>query len=397
MGRRSSNHERAACRRCVVSYQDMTINELRKLCKDRAIPYPSKAKKAELVEALDAYDLAQPIEVRAVEIEDDIIPANVLSVDMQAVADGLAGLTAAMDEASAVYGEMAVDEETAKGMSMEDIRICRQGIADARKAVNERRLEVTRMLKAPIDAINAECKKLDAVAEDGDAILAEAYDAVIMTGYRAQYCECCIANGLDAMVDVVPFESFMAKHPRWTARTANPVKTQEHIAEEVERIAKDWRTLQSMRFSMAFYDDAEAEFWRSLDVKAAIEANNARQARQQQVEAMRRQQEENERWAAQRAAEMPQTPVFTEVEPEPVPEQERPAEPARAPERRRYTFTVLMSDAELAEFKQWKNQGIGDDWHCKAIDAIAEIAALKARTEELEKELEEVRNGQRAC
>ena len=137
-----------------------------------------------------------------------------------------------------------------------------------------------------------------------------------------------------------------------------------------------------MRLSMAYYDDAEAEFWRSLDVKAAVEANNARQARQQQVEAMRRQQEENERWAAQRAAEMQQTPVFTEVEPEPVPEQERPAEPVSKPqvddfsphpswgepvtpstERRRYRFEAWMTDAELASFREWKNAcGIGEGW-----------------------------------
>ena len=353
-----------------MNYGEKKVDDLRRMCRERGLAVQAKARKQELVAALEAADAAEPIEVEAVAVDDGIIPASVLNVDIEAVGGALVELTRAMDEAATVYGEMQVDREMASGMSIQDIRVCRQGIADAKREVKERRLDVTRMLKAPIDAINEECRKLDAMADDADAVLAEAYDAVIMAGYEAQYQECCVANGIGALADTVPFARFMAMHPRWTARTANPVKTQEKIADEVARIAKDWRTLQSMRSSMRFYDDAEIEFFDSLDVKRAIERNNQRTEEQARIEAMNREREANEAWRRERAARAAEAVAEPEPEPEPAPTRERAAEPAPTPQatvradgRKRYRFEAWMDDAELASFREWKNAcGVGDGW-----------------------------------
>ena len=367
----------------------MKVAELRKLCMERGIAIPAKATKAELVGWLETADLNTPIEVAAETVEDGIIQANTLSIDPIALKDAAVGLTSALEEADKVRSEMDADPGTVADMKVSDIRICEDAIAAAIKEVDAKRLELTRMLTEPKKLVDSKCKELTEPLREMGEMYAESREAVYMRGYEAQYHDCCISNGVQALVETVPFDRFIAMHPRWTARTANPVKTQEKIAEEVERIAKDWATLQTMRSSMRFYDDAEIEFFNSLDVKRAIERNNQRTAEQERIDAMNREREENERWMreqeqrawseaieqnharyqqAQGTQELSQVPEFEEVEPEPAPTPEPPAEPARAPQvrsdgRRRYHFEAWMTDAELASFREWKNAcGVGTGW-----------------------------------
>ena len=180
-----------------------------------------------------------------------------------------------------------------------------------------------------------------------------------------------VGNGLDALIDALPFDEFMALHPAWTKRNANPVKTQERISEEVARAAREWESLRRMRASMRFFDDAQAAFFKTLDMQAAIKANDERTAAQERVDAMERQREENERWKREQAegwskmqaAGTPWTPDFTEVEPEPAPIQEQPAETVSAPQRKRYRFEAWLDENELASFREWKNAcNVGTGW-----------------------------------
>lgn len=383
-----------------MDYREMKVAELKALCDERGIPYPAKAAKAKLAEWLEAYDLRNPIEVEAVTIDDEIIPANVLAVDIEGMQRAAVELTEAMDAAATALGEYDVDDETLDGMAVSDIRICEDGIAAALNDVDARRKELTRMLTEPKKAIDEKVKELTSPLSELAQKYADRRQDVYLKGYAAQYMDCCIANGMEALERAVPFDEFMARHKQWMSRTANPVKTQEKIADEVMRIARDWETLRGLRGSMRFYDEAEREFFATLDLNAAINKNKAVTAQQERVEAMRRQEEEKERWRAEQAAKRAQeppapawTPVFTEVEPEPAPTPEPPAEPARAPqidERKRYTFTVLLNGPEVEALQQWKNKNeVGDDWNFFAADALAEISALKARIAELE---EMVRN-----
>ncbi len=382
-----------------MDYKDMKVAELKSLCAERGIAVPSKATKAQMVGWLEAADLNSPIEVEAVPVEDEIIPAKALSVDVEAMQAAAIGLTAAMDDAATALGEFDVEDGTLEAMAVGDVKVCEAGIASALNDVDARRKELTRLLTEPKKAIDAKVKELTGPLSELAQRYADRRQAVYMEGYEAQYQECCIANGLEAMVQAVPFDRFIARHGQWTSRTANPVKTQEKIAEEVARIARDWEALRGLKGSMRFYDDAEACFFETFDLNAAINRNKERTAQQQRIDAMNAEREDNERWqreAAERnarawesAQEPPQTPVFEEVAPEPVPMQEPPAEPARAPQRKRYTFTVLLSDSEFEAFKSWKTGwnggvGIGGDWTCKAIDALAIIKAQNERIAELE-------------
>ena len=363
-----------------MDYGNMKVAELRRLCMERGIAIPAKATKAQLMQWLEAYDLNNPIEVEAVAIEDEIIPANVLAVDVDGMQRAAVALTEAIDAAATALGEYDVDDGVLDAMSVSDIRICEDGIAAALKDVDERRKELTRLLTSPKKAIDEKVKELTGPLGELAGRYADARQSVLMKGYAAQYEDCCIANGMEALAQAVPFDSFIARHGQWVSRTANPVKTQEKIADEVARIAKDWATLRSLRGSMRYYDEAEREFFATLDLNAAISKNEAVTAQQERVEAMRREREEAERWRAEQAAKQAQeqpapawTPEFEEVEPEPVPTPKPPAEPARAPQgrqdgRRRYHFEAWMTEAELASFREWKNAcGIGEGWTYKEV------------------------------
>ena len=374
-----------------MDYENMKVAQLKAICDERGIEYKGNARKADLVALLEKSE--KPIEVQASVVEESIIPQNALSLDIESMQDAAIALTQAIDAAATTFGDMQADAEMISAMSVPEVRICEDGIAAAIKEVDERRLELTRMLTAPKKVIDDKCKEMTEPLRDLAAMYANARESKYLQGYEAQYQECCIANGMEALICAVPFSRFMAMHPRWTARNANPVKVQEKISEEVERIARDWRRLRGLKGSMRFYAEAEREFFTTLDVNAAVAANERAEAKQERVDAMNREREEAERWRAEQAARLAQeppapawTPEFDGVAPEPAPTQEPPAEPARAPqERRRYTFTVLLSDSEVTSLKTWKNEiGIGVGWRFQAIDALAEIAALKARVAELE-------------
>ena len=358
-----------------MDYGEMKVAELKELCRERGIAVASKATKAELANALYEHDLHDPVEVEAVAIDDEIIPANVLAVDIEGMQRAAVELTEAMDAAATALGEYEVDDEVLAGMKVADIRVCEDGIAAALKDVDGKRKELTRLLTSPKKAIDDKVRELTDPLGELAGRYADARQSVLMKGYAAQYEDCCIANGMEALAQAVPFDSFIARHGQWVSRTANPVKTQEKIADEVARIARDWATLRSLRGSMRYYDEAEREFFASLDLNAAITKNEAVTAQQEKVEAMRREREEAERWRAEQAAKQAQeppapvwTPEFEEVEPEPAPTPEPPAESARVPQgrddgRRRYHFEAWMTDAELASFREWKNAcGIGEGW-----------------------------------
>lgn len=361
-----------------MEYGEMKVAELRKLCMERGIAIPSKATKAQLVGWLEAHDANSPIEVEAVPVSGEVVPKSALAVDIDGMNAAAIALGEAVDAADKALADYDVDDETIDGMSAADIRICEDGIASALKNVDDRRKELTRLLTEPKKVIDAKVKEKTARLSEVKERYADARMAIYEKGYRAQYEECCIGLGMERLLDLVPYERFIAPHGQWVSRTANPVKTQEKIAAEVERIAKDWSTLRGYRGSMRFYDEAEREFFATLDINAALKKDREATAQQEKLDAARREREENERWqreAAERnarawesAQEPPQMPVFEEVEPEPAPIQKPPAEPARAPQgrqdgRKRYHFEAWLDDAELASFREWKNAcGIGDGW-----------------------------------
>lgn len=357
----------------MTDYMEMKVAELKGLCAERGIAFPSKATKAQLAQWLESYDLNHPIEVEAVAIDDQIIPSNVLAVDADGMQRAAVELTEAMDAAATCLGDYDVDDAALEAMAVSDIRVCEEGIAAALRDVDGRRKELTRMLTEPKKAIDAKVKELTEPLKALADRYADRRQDVYMEGFQAQYEECCIANGLEALTEAVPFDRFITGHGQWVSRTANPVKTQQKIADEVERIARDWRRLRGLKGSMRFYAEAEREFFATLDVNAAIAANERAEAQQARVDAMNREREEAERWRAEQTAERAKTAMARENAPEPATVPEPPAGRDSAPQgrgdgRRRYHFEAWMTGGEVEIFRKWKNEsGVGEGWTFKEV------------------------------
>lgn len=180
-----------------------------------------------------------------------------------------------------------------------------------KKEIEERRKAVKREYSKPLDAFEKRCKRITAIIdESSDAIKAQLDEAeqarkdALYSRLQQHYEE---FAGL--LVPVVPYERL--HEDQWLNKTFGEIKAQQALEAKVSDVARDWETLKAQQETMPHYADAEREFFRTLDLGAAL--NAARLA-----------DEEDRRIAELKAAMAP------EPEPEPVSEPE--PEPIAAPE-----------------------------------------------------------------
>ena len=155
----------------------------------------------------------------------------------------------------------------------------------------------------PLDAFERRCKQITAIIDEStDAIKAQLDEAeqtrkdALYSRLQQHYEE---FAGL--LAPVVPYERL--HEPQWLNKTFGEIKAQQALEAKVSDVARDWETLKAQQEAMPHYADAEREFFRTLDLGAAL--NAARLA-----------DEEDQRIAELKAAMAP------EPEPEPMPEPE---------------------------------------------------------------------------
>ena len=180
-----------------------------------------------------------------------------------------------------------------------------------KKEIDERRKAVKREYNKPLDAFERRCKQITAIIDEStDAIKAQLDEAeqtrkdALYSRLQQHYEE---FAGL--LAPVVPYERL--HEPQWLNKTFGEIKAQQALEAKVSDVARDWETLKAQQEAMPHYADAEREFFRTLDLGAAL--NAARLA-----------DEEDQRIAELKAAMAP------EPEPEPMPEPE--PEPVEIPE-----------------------------------------------------------------
>lgn len=180
-----------------------------------------------------------------------------------------------------------------------------------KKEIDERRKAVKREYSKPLDAFEKRCKQITAIIDEStDAIKAQLDEAeqtrkdALYSRLQQHYEE---FAGL--LAPVVPYERL--HEPQWLNKTFGEIKAQQALEAKVSDVARDWETLKAQQEAMPHYADAEREFFRTLDLGAAL--NAARLA-----------DEEDQRIAELKAAMAP------EPEPEPMPEPE--PEPIEIPE-----------------------------------------------------------------
>lgn len=207
------------------------------------------------------------------------------------------------------------------------------------REIDERRKAVKREYTKPLSTFEGECKRIIGIAKDASDNIKAQLDAAEDARRKRAY------NGLaayyaqiaDLLAPVVPYERI--HEDAWLLKSFGEVKAKNALEEKVGKLANDWETLKSMKLSMAHYETAERELFRTLDLGVAISA-------------AAREDAEDRRIAEMKAA-MEQPAPEPEKAPQPVPEQgpgDGPSAPMETPEKEpRYGWTFRLLSATVEE------------------------------------------------
>lgn len=242
----------------------------------------------------------EPQQVEAEVIETEATTLEVTYTEAT-IASNMDALEAHVKKVVADYEGATYDLTSAQ--AIKEAKHDRSYLNGIKKEIDERRKAVKREYNKPLDAFERRCKQITAIIDEStDAIKAQLDEAeqtrkdALYSRLQQHYEE---FAGL--LAPVVPYERL--HEPQWLNKTFGEVKAQQALEAKVSDVARDWETLKAQQEAMPHYADAEREFFRTLDLGAAL--NAARLA-----------DEEDQRIAELKAAMAP------EPEPEPMPEPE---------------------------------------------------------------------------
>lgn len=250
----------------------------------------------------------EPQQVEAEVIETEATTLEVTYTEAT-IASNMDALEAHVKKVVADYEGATYDLTSAQ--AIKEAKHDRSYLNGIKKEIDERRKAVKREYNKPLDAFERRCKQITAIIDEStDAIKAQLDEAeqtrkdALYSRLQQHYEE---FAGL--LAPVVPYERL--HEPQWLNKTFGEIKAQQALEAKVSDVARDWETLKAQHEAMPHYADAEREFFRTLDLGAAL--NAARLA-----------DEEDQRIAELKAAMAP------EPEPEPMPKPE--PEPVEIPE-----------------------------------------------------------------
>lgn len=242
----------------------------------------------------------EPQQVEAEVIETEATTLEVTYTEAT-IASNMDALEAHVKKVVADYDGATYDLTSAQ--AIKEAKHDRSYLNGVKKEIDERRKAVKREYNKPLDAFERRCKQITAIIDEStDAIKAQLDEAeqtrkdALYSRLQQHYEE---FAGL--LAPVVPYERL--HEPQWLNKTFGEIKAQQALEAKVSDVARDWETLKAQQEAMPHYADAEREFFRTLDLGAAL--NAARLA-----------DEEDRRIAELKAAMAP------EPEPEPMPEPE---------------------------------------------------------------------------
>lgn len=239
------------------------------------------------------------------QVEAEVIEAEATTLEVTyteaTIASNMDALEAHVKKVVAEYEGATYD--LASAQAVKEAKHDRSYLNGIKKEIDERRKAVKREYNKPLDAFERRCKQITAIIDESiDAIKAQLDEAeqtrkdALYSRLQQHYEE---FAGL--LAPVVPYERL--HEPQWLNKTFGEIKAQQALEAKVSDVARDWETLKAQQEAMPHYADAEREFFRTLDLGAALTA--ARLA-----------DEEDQRIAELKAA------MASEPEPEPMPEPE---------------------------------------------------------------------------
>ena len=196
-----------------------------------------------------------------------------------------------------------------KDESIKEAKHDRSYLNGLKSEIEERRKAVKREYSKPLAAFEKRCKEITSIidgASDGIKAQLDEAEERRKAGARAAL-EAHYREFAELLSPVVPYERL--HDDRWRNKSFGEAKAKKALEDKVSAVARDWDTLKAQRDSMAHYEVAERELFRTLDLGSALNAARAAD-------------EEDARIAAMREA--------VESEPAPRPAPRRQAEPAVA-------------------------------------------------------------------
>lgn len=213
-------------------------------------------------------------------------------------------------------------------------------VEDALKALKEQVKEVT----GPLDEADREYKRL---LDEWDAAKREERARALAQEYE---------DMAPALADMLPYERMAAiadPEGRWLLRSVGEQTAVDLMAAAAQRVVADYETVAALDMTDEERTEVRAEFFRTLDLPAAIRHANELRAERERIAAFeeeRRQREEEARRAAEereRAAEAARAAQAAEGERRAADAREdaqRPADAPVAPERPRPAGTITPEE-----------------------------------------------------
>lgn len=238
-----------------------------------------------------------------------------------------------------------------KDESIREAKHDRSYLNGLKSEIEERRKAVKREYNKPLAAFEKRCKEITSIidgASDGIKAQLDEAEERRKAGARAAL-EAHYREFAELLSPVVPYERL--HDDRWLNKSFGEAKAKKALEDKVSAVARDWDTLKAQRDSMAHYEVAERELFRTLDLGSALNAARAAD-------------EEDARIAAMREA--------VESEPAPRPAPRRQAEPAAAarPELS-CAWTVEIPSATRSQMEllaaALRERGITGTIRCKGV------------------------------
>lgn len=174
-----------------------------------------------------------------------------------------------------------------KDDSIKEAKHDRSYLNGLKSEIEERRKAVKREYNKPLDAFEKRCKEITSIIDDAaDGIKAQLDEAEERrkAGARAAL-EAHYREFAELLSPVVPYERL--HDDRWLNKSFGEAKAKKALEDKVSAVARDWDTLKAQRDSMAHYEVAERELFRTLDLGSALNAARAADEEDAHIAAMR--------------------------------------------------------------------------------------------------------------
>lgn len=221
----------------------------------------------------------EPIEEAHVIDDDLMISRTAFEIDMSGIQRDVEDLTAAIDEALTVYGEMLVNPQDIQAMGYTDVRRCERAVSSAVRAADELRRQLNRDYRIPLDVAKQRYDELmgpvielHRLYRERRLQLDEETKAQKLQAIRQLYEDMAsfIALPLEGQDEaLVPFERIYDQFgAKWLNKGALLSNIELQISDIAQRIAQGEQQLDAAGLAHAL--EAKAVYWQTLDVNAAF-------------------------------------------------------------------------------------------------------------------------------